>query len=65
MYLELNNSRDNANYKQLTVASVTQGIYHLPKSEVVCNLLNWDDDVEVEIVKAKPKYPRNIGEVKV
>lgn len=29
----------------------------MPKSENVSNLLNQDDQVEVVIIKAKPKYP--------
>lgn len=29
----------------------------MPKSELVVNLLNQDDEVEVVIIKAKPKYP--------
>lgn len=29
----------------------------MPKSELVASLLNHDDEVEVVIIKAKPKYP--------
>jgi hypothetical protein len=32
----------------------------MPKSEYVVNLLNCDDEVEVVIIKAKPKYPHQI-----
>ena len=46
--------------KQLTVSAVKQGIFFMPKSELVANLLNPDDEVEVVIIKAKPKYPNQI-----
>ena len=36
----------------------------MPKSEQVANLLNPDDEVEVVIVKAKPKYPNQLFEGK-
>lgn len=29
----------------------------MPKSQYVANLMTNDDQVEVDIVKAKPKYP--------
>jgi hypothetical protein len=32
----------------------------MPKSELVASLLNNDDEVEVVIIKAKPKYPNQI-----
>lgn len=32
----------------------------MPKSECVSSLLNNDDKVEVDIVKAKPKYPKQM-----
>lgn len=32
----------------------------MPKSEFVANLLNCDDEVEVVIIKAKPKYSHQI-----
>lgn len=46
--------------KQLTVSAVKQGIFYMPKSELVASLLNNDDEVEVVIIKAKPKYPNQI-----
>ena len=46
--------------KQLTVSAVKQGIFYMPKSELVANLLNNDDEVEVVIIKAKPKYPNQL-----
>jgi hypothetical protein len=32
----------------------------MPKSELVASLLNNDDEVEVVIIKAKPKYPNQL-----
>ncbi len=32
----------------------------MPKSELVASLLNHDDEVEVVIIKAKPKYPNQL-----
>lgn len=32
----------------------------MPKSELVSNLLKADDQVEVVIIKAKPKYPNQL-----
>ena len=32
----------------------------MPKSELVSNILSNDDEVEVDIIKAKPKYPNQI-----
>jgi hypothetical protein len=29
----------------------------MPKSEIVSNLLSQDEEVEIIIVKAKPKFP--------
>jgi hypothetical protein len=61
VYLEL--SEDGglpAIKKQLTISAVKQGIFFMPKSELVANLLNQDDEVEVVIIKAKPKYPNQI-----
>jgi hypothetical protein len=46
--------------KQLTVSAVKQGIFYMPKSELVASLLNCDDEVEVVIIKAKPKYPNQL-----
>lgn len=46
--------------KQLTVSAVKQGIFYMPKSELVASLLNHDDEVEVVIIKAKPKYPNQL-----
>lgn len=46
--------------KQLTVSAVKQGVFYMPKSECVSNLLNPDDQVEVLIIKAKPKYPHQL-----
>lgn len=42
------------------MSAVKQGIFYMPKSELVSNLLNNDDEVEVVIIKAKPKYPNQI-----
>lgn len=62
VYLELSGeARASAgSKKQLTVSAVKQGIFYMPKSELVANLLNSDDEVEVIIVKAKPKYPNQL-----
>ena len=61
VYLELTeDTGPNACRKQLTVAAVKQGVYYMPKSEYVANLLAPDDQVEVLIVKAKPKYPNQL-----
>ena len=32
----------------------------MPKSEQVANLMSKDDQVEVIIIKAKPKYPQQM-----
>ena len=32
----------------------------MPKSEQVVNLMSKDDQVEVVIIKAKPKYPQQM-----
>lgn len=61
VYLELSEDAALSTIKkQLTVSAVKQGIFYMPKSEYVANLLNPDDEVEVVIVKAKPKYPNQI-----
>ena len=61
VYLELSEDAAlPAIKKQLTVSAVKQGIFFMPKSELVANLLNPDDEVEVVIIKAKPKYPNQI-----
>ena len=64
VYLQLAGIPPLSNQKQLTVTAVKQGIFYLPKSEQVGSLLNQDDQVEVVIVKAKPKYPNQIFEGK-
>ena len=46
--------------KQLTVSAVKQGVFYMPKSECLGNLISQDDQVEVVIIKAKPKYPHQI-----
>ncbi len=42
------------------MSAVKQGVFYMPKSEFVSSLLNNDDKVEVDIVKAKPKYPKHL-----
>ena len=66
VYLELSGESylQNANKKQLTVSAVKQGVFYMPKSENVSNLLNQDDQVEVVIIKAKPKYPNQFCQPK-
>jgi hypothetical protein len=61
VYLELAGSLlPGTTRKQLTVSAVKQGVFYMPKSEYVANLLANDDQVEVVIVKAKPKYPHQL-----
>lgn len=61
VYLELTGEGlANPTKKQLTVSAVKQGVYYMPKSEYVSSLLNSDDQVEVVIIKAKPKYPNQL-----
>lgn len=61
VYLELvSELYPNTCKKQLTVSAVKQGVFYMPKSEYVANLLSNDEQVEVVIIKAKPKYPHQM-----